>query len=87
MLGVRRTSVSLCAHALQKTGLIQYSRGKIKILDRDGLKNAPASATKPFASTLIKHCRLTEQAQLAILPSGEEVVEPSSASIFSARAL
>jgi CRP-like cAMP-binding protein len=38
MLGVRRTSVSLCAHALQKTGLIQYSRGKIKILDRDGLQ-------------------------------------------------
>jgi len=38
MLGVRRTSVSLCAHALQQSGLIQYSRGKIKILDRDGLK-------------------------------------------------
>ena len=38
MLGVRRTSVSLCAHTLQKSGLIQYARGKIKIIDREGLK-------------------------------------------------
>ena len=37
MLGVRRTSVSLAAHKLQNSGLIQYSRGKIKIVDRDGL--------------------------------------------------
>jgi CRP-like cAMP-binding protein len=34
MLGVQRSSVSLTANALQKAGLIQYSRGKIKILDR-----------------------------------------------------
>jgi CRP-like cAMP-binding protein len=38
MLGVQRTSVSLCAHTLQKSGLIQYARGKIKILDRKGLE-------------------------------------------------
>jgi CRP-like cAMP-binding protein len=38
MLGVQRTSVSLAAHELQKSGLIQYSRGKIKIVDRDGLE-------------------------------------------------
>jgi CRP-like cAMP-binding protein len=38
MLGVRRTSVSLCAHALQKSGLIQYSRGRIKIQNRKGLE-------------------------------------------------
>jgi CRP-like cAMP-binding protein len=37
MLGVRRTSVSLSAHKLQNFGLIHYSRGKIKIVDRDGL--------------------------------------------------
>ena len=35
MLGVRRTSVSLCAHTLQKSGLIKYAR--IEILNRDGL--------------------------------------------------
>jgi CRP-like cAMP-binding protein len=38
MLGVRRTSVSLCAHSLQKSGLIRYSRGKIKIVSRKGLE-------------------------------------------------
>jgi CRP-like cAMP-binding protein len=40
MLGVRRSSVSLCAHALQTAGLIQYSRGQITILNRDGLKES-----------------------------------------------
>jgi CRP-like cAMP-binding protein len=40
MLGVGRNSVSLCAHALQKAGLISYSRGQIKILNREGLKEA-----------------------------------------------
>jgi CRP-like cAMP-binding protein len=40
MLGVQRSSVSLTAHALQKAGLIQYSRGKIKILDRKGVEEA-----------------------------------------------
>jgi CRP-like cAMP-binding protein len=39
MLGVRRTSVSLVAHTLQKAGVIQYSRGKIKILDRKALED------------------------------------------------
>jgi CRP-like cAMP-binding protein len=40
MLGVQRTSVSLCAHTLQKAGLIRYSRGQIRILDRTGLKES-----------------------------------------------
>jgi CRP-like cAMP-binding protein len=38
MLGVQRTAVSLAATALQKRGLVTYSRGNIKILDHDGLK-------------------------------------------------
>jgi hypothetical protein len=38
MLGVQRTSVSLCAHTLQNSGLIQYSCGKTKILNRSGLE-------------------------------------------------
>ena len=38
MIGVQRSSVSLSAHSLQKSGLIQYSRGKIKIQDRKGLQ-------------------------------------------------
>lgn len=37
MLGVRREGVSKAAGILQKNGLINYSRGRINILDRAGL--------------------------------------------------
>ena len=40
MLGSRRSTVSLAAGTLQKAGLIQYSRGRVKILDRTGLQNS-----------------------------------------------
>ena len=38
MLGVRRTTVTLLAQALQKKGYIKYSRGQISLLDRAGLE-------------------------------------------------
>lgn len=38
MLGVRRASVSEVAGALQRAGLISYSRGRIRVLDRTGLE-------------------------------------------------
>jgi CRP-like cAMP-binding protein len=37
MLGSTRATVSISAGVLKKKGLIQYSRGVIKILDREGL--------------------------------------------------
>jgi CRP-like cAMP-binding protein len=40
MLGVRRTSVSLVANTLQHAGLIRYRRGRIEIIDLDGLRAA-----------------------------------------------
>jgi CRP-like cAMP-binding protein len=40
MLGVRRPSVTTAAGMLQKAGLIKYSRGRVTVVDREGLENA-----------------------------------------------
>jgi CRP-like cAMP-binding protein len=40
MLGVRRVGVTLAASALRRRGLIQYSRGRIRVLDRRALESA-----------------------------------------------
>ena len=37
MIGVQRNAVSIVAHALQKAGMIRYSRGHIEITDADRL--------------------------------------------------
>lgn len=38
MLGVSRPTVSIAAKVLQKAGLIDYSRGKIRVTDAEGLR-------------------------------------------------
>jgi CRP-like cAMP-binding protein len=38
MLGVRRNTVSVEAHVLQKAGFVRYTRGHITILDRPGIE-------------------------------------------------
>jgi CRP-like cAMP-binding protein len=40
MLGSRRTTVTLVAGSLQRAGLIEYQRGRVKILDRPRLEDA-----------------------------------------------
>jgi CRP-like cAMP-binding protein len=40
MLGVRRTTVTMVAKALQARGLIRYARGRVEIADRHGIENA-----------------------------------------------
>jgi CRP-like cAMP-binding protein len=43
LLGVRRVSVTIEAGALQHLGLIEYTRGALTVLDREGLKAAACS--------------------------------------------
>ncbi|WP_446743217.1 Crp/Fnr family transcriptional regulator [Silvibacterium acidisoli] len=40
MLGSRRTTITMAAGELQRRGVIDYSRGRVRILDRSGLENA-----------------------------------------------
>src|SRR5688572_12856703 len=40
MLGTRRSSVTLAAGTLQRAGMIDYRRGRIRIVDREALESA-----------------------------------------------
>lgn len=43
MLGIRRVGVTVAAGALQRSGLIEYHRGELRVLDRVGLEAAACS--------------------------------------------
>jgi hypothetical protein len=58
MLGAQRTTVTLVAGALQRGGLIEYHRGKVKILDRENLEEAACDCyrvTKQLYANLYKN--------------------------------
>ena len=40
MLGVRRATVTVTAGILQKAGFVQFSRGRVAVVDSEGLVNA-----------------------------------------------
>lgn len=46
MLGVQRTTVSSFASALQRKGMINYRRGRVEIVDRDGLEALACNCRK-----------------------------------------
>jgi CRP-like cAMP-binding protein len=46
MLGTRRTTVTLIAGSLQRAGLIEYSRGRVRILNRENLESAACDCYK-----------------------------------------
>ena len=40
MLGVRRASVTFVADTLQKAGFISFRRGRMMVIDREGLEES-----------------------------------------------
>jgi CRP-like cAMP-binding protein len=57
MLGVRRTSVTVVAHTLQAAGLIKYARGRIQILNTEGLQD---SACECYGTVKAQYARLID---------------------------
>ena len=55
LLGARRTTVTMVAGAMQRAGLIEYRRGRVRILDRDALKSA---ACECYGVTAELHAQL-----------------------------
>ena len=55
MLGVRRAGVTVAASGLQKSGLIEYQRGFVTVLDRAGLE---AAACDCYASDRSSYSRV-----------------------------
>ena len=43
MLGVRRVGITATAGGLQRTGLIEYHRGELTVLNRSGLETVACS--------------------------------------------
>ena len=55
MIGARRTTVTEVAGILQRAGLIEYARGRVRVLDRAGLE---AAACECFGITSRYYQRL-----------------------------
>ena len=55
MLGVRRAGVTQAAQKLQQSGLIEYSRGRVQIIDQGGLES---SACECFSTLAEEYDRL-----------------------------
>lgn len=54
MLGVNRTSVSPIAHTLQQAGMIKYTRGRIEILNVEGLRESACECYEAIRSNYDK---------------------------------
>jgi CRP-like cAMP-binding protein len=51
MLGVRRTSVTLVAHSLQKAGMIKYARGTVQVLNVEALQETACECYETVKAT------------------------------------
>jgi CRP-like cAMP-binding protein len=61
MLGVRRTTVTLVAQSLQDAGLLRYRRGRIEIVDRDGLEERACECYKAVRWEIERYLPMAER--------------------------
>jgi CRP-like cAMP-binding protein len=66
MIGVKRNSVSLVAHALQKSGIIRYNRGHIEIVNSEGLEEVSCEC---YLAVRMQYDRLLHEHGRTDLPS------------------
>lgn len=68
MLGVQRSAVTIAAGMLQQQKFIRYSRGEIRIVDRNGLEGAScecyAAVNRDYAQQFTQALCSTEQSRL-----------------------
>lgn len=75
MLGLRRVGVTLAATSLKKRELIDYSRGKIHILDVKGLKAASCACYEIVRAVFARAQKSPEALALALTTSVHDVVD------------
>ncbi len=74
LLGVRRTSICLVAHAMQIAGLIRTRRGQIEILDETALRATACDCHAQIAGHAANLTRPTD----AKAPHGEHAARPAA---------
>lgn len=54
MLGVKRNAINIIARDLQQLGIIEYKRGRVTIIDRDGLSGVSCECYSLIRSEISK---------------------------------
>lgn len=76
MLGVQRTSVNAAAGRLQEQGLVRFGRGKVQVVDLEGLRQASCGCGE--APRRAENLRLVQSTPLAEPSSWDAAQTPSS---------
>ncbi len=76
LLGVRRESVTQAASRLQEAGLVRYGRGRIAVLDREGLEHRSCEC---YAVVKLEYERLLPEQYAARNSQAEPVAGPAYA--------